>query len=167
MAFSSYAQQVDEKGFNFRKSNWGDSMEKIEALEGKSNQLEVEGAYAFETSIAGIPCYAVFQFVDNKLVSRSYHFLNIYVEKHKYIADYKKMVGLLTQAYGTPKEEVLNWKNKNDRMKKYPKKYGIAVSLKRLSYFTSWESEKTKVEICLKAGDNPSEMLHSIKYSSK
>lgn len=142
-------------------------MEKVKATEDKENVSPDKKAYIFETTIADIPCYASFQFINNKLVKGAYLFTQIYGNKNSYIDDYKRIVKLLTRVYGSPKEDRENWKKGGVFTKDDPNDYGFAVSQGYLSYFASWENDKTEVETCLRAGDNFGEIIHAIQYTEK
>ena len=89
-----------EREPDFRQGFWGDSMADIKRKEGKSDEFNMDGIYAFTTYVAGLECLSAYRFTGNKLTSGKYIFLNN--NSDNYVDNYNKLVGLLTKKYGAP-----------------------------------------------------------------
>jgi len=89
-----------EREPDFRQGFWGDSMADIKRKEGKANELDIDGIYAFTTYVAGLECLSAYRFTGNKLTSGKYVFLNS--NSDNCMANYNMLVELLTKKYGKP-----------------------------------------------------------------
>lgn len=74
-----------------------------------------------------------------------------------------KLKKLLTKKYGTPKEDKEFWSN--DLYRDDLDHWGMAIAVGHLSYYATWETEKTAVEISL-TGDNY-KVTHKVLYQSR
>lgn len=155
---------IKNTGFDFRKSKWGDSKEKVISSEKKSNLATgVNQLYMFNDNIASMNCKVAFIFTDNKLSMAKYIFNPVHTNENDCIEDYDRIVALLSEKYGIPQYNTPKWKNSsyiNDK-----EKYGIAVSLGDLTYNAKWETEVTDIIAAL-YGDNYKTTL-LIQYVSK
>lgn len=85
---------------DFRQGFWGDSLNDIKREEGKEDEFNVDGIYAFTTYVAGLKCLSAYRFTGNKLTSGKYVFLNNNSDNCE--DNYNKLVKLLTKKYGEP-----------------------------------------------------------------
>ena len=91
-------QEIPPAGF--RKGVWGDSKAICKEREKKADECQADNMYAFTTEVAGMKALASYQFTYNHLSSGKY----LFVEQTpcKCVADYKKLLSLLTKKYGKP-----------------------------------------------------------------
>lgn len=89
-----------EREPDFRQGFWGDSLADIKKKEGKADEFNMAGIYAFTTYVAGLECLAAYRFTGNKLTSGKYVFLNN--NSDNCVKNYEKLVELLTKKYGNP-----------------------------------------------------------------
>lgn len=149
---------------HFRKSRWGDSMAQVISVEGKENYTQdFPNIYSFKTSIASLSCYAIFDFVDNKLVRGRYKFLEQYINNQQHIKDYEKLVNLLTSKYGEPYAEDKKYRDDTPSYLKGTSDAASALSMGYLTYNTQWSTLETDILCALYCVDN--EIYISIMYS--
>ena len=89
-----------EREPDFRQGFWGDSLADIKRKEGKADEFNMDGIYAFTTYVAGLECLSAYRFTGNKLTSGKYIFLNN--NSDNCVGNYNKLVELLTKKYGEP-----------------------------------------------------------------
>lgn len=145
--YSLVVKGVQDKGNDFRIAKWGDSKKAIMSKEGKEDISTVDRIYLFPDYVAGIKCDVAYIFTNDKLSMAKYMFNPTHTNKNDYIADYRKLVELMTEKYGKPKYDAPEWKNslyKNDN-----EEYGFAISLGHLAYSAGWFGETTKITVAL------------------
>jgi len=89
-----------EREPDFRQGFWGDSLADVKRKEGKADEFNMDGIYAFTTYVAGLECISAYRFTGTKLTSGKYVFLNN--NSDNCVSNYNKLVELLTKKYGTP-----------------------------------------------------------------
>lgn len=89
-----------EREPDFRQGFWGDSLADVKRKEGKADEFNMDGIYAFTTYVAGLECLSAYRFTGNKLTSGKYIFLNN--NSDNCVSNYNKLVELLTKKYGEP-----------------------------------------------------------------
>ena len=115
--YVSLGYPVDKPFLGFRKSQWGDSVAQVQAIEGKP-LLSRPDALTYQTKVDGHDAYAVFIFIDGKLVKSGYSFSEKHSNNNAYIDDYDSISEALTAKYGKSITHGANWENplfKNDR----------------------------------------------------
>lgn len=156
--------KTDSDKPHFRKSRWGDSMTQVISVEGKENFTpDYPNLYSFKTSIAGLSCYAAFDFVDNKLVRGRYKFMEQYTNNHQHIKYYEKLVNLLTSKYGQPDSEETEYRDDTPRVLKDKTRAAMALQTGYLTYYTRWSTLDTAILCTLYSVDD--EIYMSIMYS--
>ena len=152
-----------ESKFDFRKVSWGMNRDKVKSTEklniiGENDKILVYKAVSLEKNVN-----IVYIFVNDKLVRAKYVINEEHTQKNDYIRDYKEFKDILIKIYNEPLNDNIIWLD--DLYKNDPSKYGLAVSIGHLSYWSNWETERTKI-ICMLRGENYS-IICGIEYSSK
>jgi hypothetical protein len=147
---------------DFRKTTWGMSKSQVKATEvGPPDERDDVLSYSIE--IAGMRCFLVYIFVEDKLVRAKYRFAAEHSNKNDYIEDYLDLKKTLEKKYGELKEDDVLWKD--NLYRKDSSERGFAVSLGHLSYYSEWDTENTAILLFL-TGENYTIKL-GIEYSSK
>ena len=156
---------------DFRKSSWGDSMEKVKAAEGNKEWEDVQTDEDFQTAIAsegnigGLEAWIVFYFVEDKLFAGSYMFSEEHSDDNSFISDFDFIDENLQEKYGSKKVErdwtVDTWKDSRDY-------WGFALKQGELSIYTEWEvsDEDNVTEIYHVIFGEDYNVVHKISYYS-
>ncbi|WEN16188.1 hypothetical protein PY254_05845 [Rhodanobacter sp. AS-Z3] len=145
----------------YRKSHWGDSMAEIEAIEGKPDAT-TDGKLIYQVTLDGHSAFAIFTFIQNKLVSGAYKFNDEHSNKNAFIDDYDSISAVLTTKYGKPNSHDANWSN--TLFKSDPSRWGMAVSFGHVNFMEIWFLSDTSITHIL-GGDN-FKVDHIIQYRS-
>lgn len=167
---------AEEVKFDFRKANWGMSVEQVKASEDKKPDFEGDIASGFilsyEVQIDSKDYYCVYFFLEDKLYNTGYAFSENHTNKNDYIQDYDGLKGLLIKKYGEPnKKRLLSIYDREEIYWGYElykddeSNWGLAISVGELSYVSIWETPTTEIELILD-GDNY-EISLRIVYISK
>lgn len=89
-----------EREPDFRRGFWGDSLSDVKNKEGRADEFNIDGIYAFTTYVAGLECVSAYRFTGDKLTSGKYIFLNN--NSDNCVNNYNKLVDLLTKKYDEP-----------------------------------------------------------------
>lgn len=146
----SVQQTEAEMNGDFRSATWGMNKEEIKKMEGKPKE-ENDISVLFESEVANFPVSVLYTFDEDKLVYGSYHFEVEHTNNNLYYEDYKKLVDIYTEKYGTPNKQTDNWSN--DLYKDDPTEWGRAIAAGHVTFVTKWETDTTSVSIVL-IGDN-------------
>jgi len=146
-------QKVPSKNakYDFRKTNWGMSMEQVKATEDKKPDSEYDTSLVYYVKIVGDDYLCGYSFLQDKLYNTGYVFVGKHTNENLYIDDYENLKEILTEKYGKPKSDRTTWHN--DLYKSDRSEWGFAVSLGHLSYGAIWETPKTYITLVLN-GDN-------------
>ena len=151
------------ENYNFRYTQWGMTPEEVIASENGIQPIEKnDNMLKYKTQILGRNMELVYQFADDKLIGSSYKLDENYINSQNFINTYNKFKGKLVSKYGTPTKDIVKWLNrtyKNNR-----DKWGLALSLGHLEYFSTWQTTGTEVSCSLKE-DNHS-VLFLVEYKS-
>lgn len=156
----AYAETIAPNGF--RGFSWGTLRADIIKKEGEP-KVEVKNNLLYTGSVAKKEVIILYDIKDNKLVSGGYSFTGKHVNKNLYIDDFEDVKNELIKKYGKPSEDDIDWSN--DLYKNDPSDWGKAISYGYLEYNTIWDSENTRIILCL-TGDNY-EIKLMIAYLSK
>ncbi len=148
--------------YNFRYTNWGMTPEEVIASETIAPIEKDETMIKYNTKILDKNVELLYVFAQNKLIGASYKLDENYLNSERFIKAYSRFKGELTKKYGLPNKEITHWKN--DAFKSDRSKWGIALSLGYLEYFTFWEAPGTTVSCGLK--EKNFYVLCSIEYWS-
>ena len=162
---ASMVAQVKISGadtYNFRHTKWGMTPEEVVASETMDPIEKDEKMIKYQTQILDKKVELLYLFAQNKLVGASYMLDENYLNSERFIKIYTRFKEELIKKYGPPNKEITNWKN--DAFKSNRSKWGIAVSLGYLEYFTFWETPDTTVSCGLK--EDNYYVLCSVKYWS-
>lgn len=155
--------------FSFKGLKWGDSMEKVQGVEGTDTVFSgtVKGSTAtyivYEATAVGLDMLLAYYFCDKGLYEVRYILAEQHSNDMKYIDDYTTFKNALTKKYG---KTVLDFENWQDDSKKsyYADKKGDALSFGFLTYSTIWLLDDTCISMDMSA-DNY-EISMSVSYQS-
>ena len=152
---------------DFRNCKWGMTKndvlkaEKLKASDLSYNEAQGMGS---ASSIASLSCQVLYIFAHDKLVRSKYYITESHSNNNLFVEqDYPKLKELLIKKYGPPVKEDTLWSN--DLYKDSPQEWGMALVVGHLSFYCSWETEKTAIVLYL-SGDN-FKVNFGIEYSSK
>jgi hypothetical protein len=148
--------------YNFRHTNWGMTPEEVIASETIAPFEKDKTMIKYNTQILDKNVELLYLFAQNKLIGASYKLDENYLNSERFIKAYTRFKGELIKKYGLPTKEITQWKN--DTFKSDRSKWGIALSLGYLEYFTFWEAPGTTVSCGLK--EKNFYVLCSIEYWS-
>ncbi len=148
--------------YNFRYTKWGMSPAEVISSEKMDPIEKDEKMIKYKTQILDKNVELLYLFAENKLIGASYKLDENYLNSERFIKAYARFKEELIKKYGPPNKEITNWKN--DAFKSDRSKWGIALSLGYLEYFTFWETPGTKVSCGLK--ENNYYVLCSVEYWS-
>jgi len=149
--------------FDFRKTNWGMTKDQVKKAELGRLVSEDDGLLVFSDKVAGRDVQIGYVFIGDKLVRSKYVFLEQHSNENLFISDYVRIKEILTEKYGPPLEDRSVWANelyRNDQPR-----WGMAVSVGHLLFFSEWKTPSTHIFHGLK-GDNFKISLQT-EYSSR
>lgn len=149
--------------FDFRKVAWGMSKKQVKATESNMVVVDNDSVLAYTGRVSGKKALISYSFTNSKLVQAIYVFLTDHTNKNDYIVDYENVKETLTNKYGTPKSDDVDWRN--DLYKSDDSEWGFAISLGHLNYRSNWETESSEITLLL-TGENYKIQLIT-KYASK
>jgi len=148
--------------YNFRFTKWGMTPAEVISSEKMDPIEKDEKMIKYKTQILDKNVELLYLFAQNKLIGASYRLDENYLNSERFIKAYARFKEELIKKYGPPNKEITNWKN--DAFKSDRNKWGIALSLGYLEYFTFWETPGTTVSCGLK--ENNYYVLCSVEYWS-
>ena len=153
------------KEFDFRKTKWGDSVEKVKSSETATIVPEINdpNILGFTGSVAGLEGLIGYYFVNGKLWKGAYIFSETPSNRNMFIQDYSTIKNILIEKYGEPKDDDINWLN--DLYTDDSSDYGLAVSIGHLNFYCLWEIGGTKIQMVLN-GDNY-KISHRLEYNNE
>ena len=151
-----------EREPDFRQGFWGDSLADVKRKEGKADEFNMNGIYAFTTYVAGLECLSAYRFTGNKLTSGKYIFLNN--NSDNCVGNYNKLVELLTKKYGEPFSNDKKTTASSYEQKIYTK--GELVRNGDMSFEAYWFTPFSTIAIFLK-GEQYQVSLNIEYYSNK
>ncbi|RAN82077.1 hypothetical protein B5P43_10385 [Bacillus sp. SRB_336] len=161
--FVALGYPAQKQHLGFRKSAWGDSPEKVVAVEGKPSDKTPDGSlFVYQTTLSGHDAFAFFRFVQGKLVSGGYTFTDRHSNDNMFIDDYDAIADALKTKYGPPSSHDTNWETelfKNDRSH-----WGTAIASGQMNMLEMWSLGDTDIMHALD-GDN-FKVKHLIRYTS-
>ena len=163
LSFAVSAKPEEPLPNGFRKSTWGMTKEQVKATEDSQPKIERENILIYKGKVAELDADIAFIFADRKLVRAKSLFLAQHTNQNDFISDFDTVKKVLKDKYGSPKKEDAFWSD--DLYKDEPQRWGFAVSLGHLSYFSIWDDEKTIITLSLR-GENY-EISHAVEYLSK
>ena len=120
--------------YNFRYTRWGMTPEEVIASETMAPIEKDEKMIKYNTQILNKNVELRYLFAQNKLIGASYKLDENYLNSERFIKTYTRFTEELKKKYGPPNKEITHWKN--DAFKSDRSKWGIALSLGYLEYFT-------------------------------
>lgn len=137
------------ENYSFRYTRWGMTQEDVITSEEKMDPIEkTENMITYKTQILGKNVALHYLFVENKLVGAIYKLEDNYLNSQHFIQTYLRFKEVLVKKYGPPNRETTNWLNNTYRNVR--KKWGLALSLGHVEYYSSWQTQNTTIECSLK-----------------
>ena len=156
------ANLVWAENYNFRNTRWGMTQEEVIAAETMDPVEKDKNAITYKTRVLEKDVALRYVFAQNKLIGASYMLDDNYINSEQFIQTYAQFKKELIKKYGQPVKDITQWKN--DAFKKDRSKWGMALSLGYLEYFTFWETPVTTVSCGLK--EKNYQILCSVEYWS-
>lgn len=150
------------KSVDFRSARWGWSRKQVRASETGAPSEARDGYLVWKRRVMGLPCYAMFRFLNDRLVAGKYVFLVEHTNNTDFISDYRNLVDMLTKKYGRPTDDDTFWSN--DLYRDDPQEWGMAVAVGHLHLFSHWDVARTRIVAGL-LGDN-FEITLGVEYES-
>lgn len=150
---------------DFRNARWGMTREEVKNTESLKIQFENEQILGYEDVVAGMKSGIAYIFTNNKLTRAKYIFAGHHTNNNDYILDYKKLKSLLEKKYGPPREDKTIWKKQDSYYKDDIDRWGMAVAMGELFFYSEWENEATGMFLGL-LGDNL-KIEFVLEYTSK
>jgi hypothetical protein len=147
---------------DFRKANWGESMDMVKSKEtatfsaGKSK----DNLLVYESTLGEKKVEVVYKFAGNKLVRGKYIFMEEYSNKNVYYSDFLNFKTLLTKKYGDPDKYDQQWAN--DTYKYDVGRIGYAISIGHVVIIETWKREQTNIKHMIYSNKN--NIVHLIEY---
>ena len=160
---SSIANNSRGEEYDFRKTKWGMSQQKVLGTETLKPVNQDEGLIGYKTRVLDKNVLVAYLFVQDKLVRAKYILAETHSNCNDFIIDYENFKEILAKKYGQPKEDKVYWRN--DLYKDDYAHWGTAIKMGHLVYFSLWETASTKIA-CLLQGEN-FDIDCIIEYSSK
>lgn len=134
----------------FRKTRWGMSQVEVKATEKQKPIKEKKGELTYLSNVAGLDCFIVYDFIQNKLVESRYLSRVTHLVSNEYILDYLKLKKLLIKKYKKPIEDVELWTSAVLRCDY--RDYGAAIHKGYLTLRADWKNKYTTISIILGGG---------------
>ena len=163
LAYVFIAKKEEPREPDFRKGRWGDSMSECKKKEGKSDELGMDGIYAFRTYVAGHKVVAAYRFTNDRLTSGKYIFTD--ENAINCVNHYSELVSYLTQKYGEPSIVNKDYSPTTSSTDKRVFTEGELVRQNKLEMGSIWVTPFSTIFIYLKGGEYGSISL-SLEYTS-
>jgi hypothetical protein len=159
-------ENIDEEAiekYDFRKANWGMSMEEVKTSEGKEPELESENTLDYSTIILGMQTQIGYTFNNNELIRGGFFFITKPETNNGYIEKYEEIKEELVKVNGKP---VIDTEQALDPYQTFtPEEKGDAVCNGDLLYATQWDLPNTDIQLVLRGANN--ECMLTILYQSE
>lgn len=150
---------LTEQNYEFRKSRWGDTRNKVIMTEGKENVSKNRDIYSFTDYLGGKQVDVVYFFSGGKLYSGKYFKLYSTWEKD-FIVDYEFFFRLLIKKYGTPAIREVN--DPSDRL------YKMCNGKLSLENYIMWKTESSYIVLTLSVDNEYQNTVYfGIEYTGK
>ncbi len=118
--------------------------------------LDMEDSLYQQGKILGMNFKVTYQYFSeeekgNMVFNRGYLYEKVYSDKNKYISEYELLKEGLVKKYGKPTLEKQEWKD--DGYKGIKALWGHAVSKGKLTFLSTWKTDKLDIEFCLYGKD--------------
>jgi len=149
--------------YDFRKTKWGMWEQEVQATESLEPAYQKQGILGYKSKLLQKNVLIMYIFVEGKLVRAQYILAERHTNRNAFIQDYEDFKEILTTKYGKPDNDSVYWLN--DLYKDEHSRWGFAVSLGHLKYFSSWNTDSTKI-VCALHGENY-DITCAVEYTSK
>ena len=150
---------LPKQSYEFRRSNWGDTRNKVIMTEGKENTSKNRDIYSFTDYLGGKQVDVVYFFSGEKLFSGKY-FKMYSTWENDFIEDYEYFFRLLIKKYGTPSRREVN--DPSGRL------YKMCNGKLSLGNYIMWETESSYIVLTLSVDSEYRNTVYfSIEYTGK
>lgn len=136
---------------DFRRTTWGMSKSQVKATETGLPSKDDDSMLVYKEQVSGKDALIAYIFTEDKLVRAKYIFVEKHSNENDHITDYDDLKEALEKKYGKSKDTEKIWRN--ELYKSDYSKWGFAVGLGHLVYYTSWKTENTDIILGL-SGEN-------------
>ena len=136
--------------FQFRSSNWGDSVAKVKSAEPTDPVSEIDDWLTFDTRVGGFPTELRLNFLNDMLCAGVYAFKQEHDEANDFIADFESLERSLIAKYGESSEKNDYWLD--EQFKDDIFRRGMAYAIGHSVTQRKWTSDE--VEINLQIGSD-------------
>jgi len=137
--------------YDFRRANWGMSMQEVKESEESEPVLESENTIDYSTFLMAMQTQIGYTFKNDELIRAGFFFLTKPDTNNKYIETYKKLQDELKKVNGEP---ILDTEQQIDPSQTIdPDKKAEAVCNGDLLYATQWDLPKTDIQLILRGED--------------
>lgn len=148
---------------DFRDAQWGMSKEQVLSLEKNRPLYSSNESLTYRGKLANIQVHIIYEFLQGKLKSGVYQFIQNYSNNNVYLKDYKNISDLLDLKYGNPDNRKEVWNN--ELYKDKPLYHGNAISMGHLFLESKWTTDTTIIVHNLSGNNNL--ISHSVNYFDK
>jgi len=134
---------------DFRSVNWGMSREQVIEIEGEYDYDNRDRIYYNDVSVNGCRADLMYTFDNNKLYKGSYVIKGSLATYNNYIDFIEK----LTEKYGKPVVDEINWAKGVDPTKVPVTKYDLAIQRDLLYCYSEWRYNRTTIEMSILYSD--------------
>jgi hypothetical protein len=150
---------------DYRKFSWGVAIDEVKDKERDFRFFyRGEDKLYYKGRVAGYPAAIIYLFTDSRLSEVTVLIEQKHTNNQEFIADYKKLLGLLSEKYGKPAKEEQVWSG-GDFLRHNQDVWGDAVAGGYLEFRAQWQDERTAIQLIL-GGDNMHVSL-GITYSDR
>lgn len=150
-------------GFDFRNTRWGMTHAEVLRTETARPAQDTPELLIYPDQVVGLKMYVAYVFVDDKLVTGKYRVDETHTNKNDFMDDFVTLKAALTEKYGSPTEDKVDWKN--DLYKGDEQHFGKAIGSGHLVMYSKWETDRTSVAILI-SGENYSISVN-VHYKSR
>lgn len=148
---------LPEQSYEFRKSHWGDTRNKVIMTESKDNASENTNIYSFTDYLGGKQVDVVYFFSEDKLYAGKY--FKLYWEKD-FIEDYEYFFRLLIKKYGAP--TIRDVDDPTGQL------YKLCDGKLNIENYIMWETESSYITLTLFIDSKYKDMVYlGIQYTDK
>lgn len=161
-----YAQElpVVSEGGDFRSLIWGMTPAQVREREGGSELTELpDGTLCLTDSVAGHSYFVYFRFHEGRLLESSMALVDEFVNENSYVNAFWQLKARLTQKYGEPTEDSIDWFG--DLYRDDVDEWGKAVNRGEAVFNARWVTPRTAVALRL-SGENFESHLY-LSYTSR
>lgn len=134
--------------YDFRKANWGMSMQEVKDSEEIEPVLESENTLDFSTILLNMQAQIGYTFKDDELIRAGFFFVTELNSENEYLEKYEALKDELTKVNGRPVIDTEQQKDPSQQID--PDDKGKAVCNGDLLYAAQWDLPNTDIQLVLR-----------------